>query len=205
MRQITVYIFILTFSFPYFGGNLFSQEEWSLRRQKEDITIHTRTRQDSPLKEYRIRATINAPIMVVYEFLSNVNLHPQWVYQCSGLTVLDEEKGRYIIYHTSYDIPWPVQDRDLVAKALITWEKDSSMARILTEEVNLDYKVLKDVVRMPDYREDVLLEDIEGGRTIFRVEGFADPGGKIPPWLVNMFMVDGIYESVISTREWTEK
>ena len=58
---------------------------------------------------------------------------------------------------------------------------------------------------MPDYREDVILERLDDTTTRFSSEGFADPGGKIPPWLTNMFLVDGIYDSVIKTKEWTEK
>lgn len=58
---------------------------------------------------------------------------------------------------------------------------------------------------MPDYREDVVLERISERNTLFRAEGYADPGGTIPPLLVNMFLVDGIYDSVNRIRDITEK
>ena len=64
---------------------------------------------------------------------------------------------------------------------------------------------MKDVIRMPEYLEDVVLERTDRGTTLFKVEGFADPGGKIPAWLTNMFLVDGIFDSVVKTREWVVK
>jgi hypothetical protein len=184
---------------------VYGQEMWTLRKQTDDITIYTRMREDSPLKEYRVEANIHAPIQVVYEFLSNVSLHPEWVYQCAGLKVLEEVKNSFVIYHTSYDIPWPAADRDLLAKAVITLADDFSSVHIFTENVSLNYEKVKGVVRMPDYREDVTLEPLDEANTLFKVEGFANPGGTLPPWLINMFMVDGIYNSIVKTKELTEK
>ena len=135
---------------------LHAQEDWTLRKEKDGIIIHTRARAASNLKEYRIHATIRAPLEDVYAFLSDINLRPEWVYNCNSVDIIDLTQGR-ITYHTSFDIPWPVQDRDLVARVLTTWTEDSSRVRMLTEEVKLDYIRDKNVVRMPEYREDVIL------------------------------------------------
>ena len=183
---------------------LHAQEDWTLRKEKDGIIIHTRASSASPLKEYRISATIRAPLNKVYEFLSDISLRPEWVYNCSAVNIIDRTPGR-ITYHTLFDIPWPVQDRDLVATVLTTWTEDSSRVRILTEEVKLDYIRDRNVVRMPEYREDVILEKMDDGHTLYRTEGFADPGGQVPPWLTNLFLVDGPYDSMVRTREHVEK
>ena len=202
--RITI-LFFLLFPESIIPGELLAQEDWTLRKQKDGITIYTREREGNPLKEYRFRATIEAPINVVYKFLSDVKLHPEWVYQCAGLTIINEEPGIFVTYHTLYDIPWPAADRDLVARAVIQWDNDSARVRILTEEIDQEYNLKRGIVRMPDYKEDVVLEKIDERNTLFRTEGYADPGGGIPPWLTNMFLVEGIYDCVITTRELTEK
>jgi len=189
---------------PSWKDHLRAQEEWTLRKQEDGIRIYTRTRADSPLKEYRFSAGISAPLDVVFEFLSNVSLHTEWVYNCVGVFILEQIPGEKIIYHTSYDLPWPVSDRDLVAEARTTWEEDSTSVRILTEESAYTFKLKKDVIRMPDYREDVILERKDGEHTLFRTEGYADPGGSVPAWLTNLFLVDGIFDSVVRIKELTE-
>jgi hypothetical protein len=176
-----------------------SQPDWEKKRDRDGIVIYTRVSEDSPLKEYRAQAEINHPIQDVYEFSIDLERRPEWVIRCMGLEILDTVEGGLIRYHTSYDIPWPMADRDLVVSAKFSF--DGEKARLLTTNTNLDYPREEGMIRMPRYREDVSLEQLAPRRTRFRAEGFADPGGKLPAWIVNMFLVDGIYDSVIATRE----
>ena len=177
------------------------QAGWKLKREKNGISIYVREQADSPLKEYKARAVIAHPIHRVYEFLSDLERHPEWVFRCTGLTIIEGQGGQKVRYHTSYDIPWPMKDRDLTVEAVITHDAGGKKIEILSEDIMLDYPVELGVIRMPGYREWVILEEIDSMNTYFFAEGFVDPGGTVPPWLVNMFLVDGIYDSVIKTRE----
>jgi len=179
----------------------YAQDDWVLKRNKEGITIYTRELKDSPLKEYRASATINSPILEVYQFLKDLEYRPAWVVRCIGLEIIDTIAGNHILYHTSYDIPWPLADRDLVVEADLSFDEENRKARLLTIHYDMEYPIKNGVVRMFRYREDVVLEELDPQHTRFKAEGFADPGGNVPAWLVNMFLVDGIYDSVISTRE----
>lgn len=182
------------------GISAAGQTAWDLKRDKDGIVIYTRSSADSPLKEYRARAKIQSPLRNVYKFLSDLEKRPEWVIHCTGLDIIDTTDGR-IRYHTGYDIPWPMEDRDLVVEADLWVSEDFSRAHLLTRNVERDYVLKEGVIRMPAYLEDVYLEKVDSGTTLFTAEGFADPGGKVPAWLVNMFLVDGIYDSVQKTRE----
>jgi hypothetical protein len=93
-----------------------------------------------------------------------------------------------------------LKDRDLTVEAFLTKESDGTRMESLTKYIALDYPLQERVIRMPGYREWVLLEEIDPINTLFITEGYADPGGKVPPWLVNMFLVDGIFDSVTKAR-----
>jgi hypothetical protein len=177
------------------------QAGWKLKREKNGISIYVREQADSPLKEYKARAVIAHPIHLVSEFLSDLERHPEWVFRCTDLTIIEDQGEQKAKYHTTYDIPWPIKDRDLTVKAVITHHAGGKKIESLSENIILDYPVEKGVVRMPGYREWVILEEIDSMNTLFIAEGYADPGGTVPAWLVNMFLVDGIYDSVIKTRE----
>jgi hypothetical protein len=185
------------------AGCMYAQEEWTLRKNSEGIEIYTRTRSGSPLKEFRASATIAAPLEVVLGFLNDISLRTEWVYDCREVNIM-EQRGTDILYHSSYEMPWPVADRDLVSRASTVWSEDSITVRILTVETDREFPMKKDMVRMPDYRADVVLERLDNARTLYRSEGFADLGGKVPPWLINLFLVDGLFDSVVKTRERTE-
>jgi len=177
------------------------QSGWKLKREKNGISIHVREQADSPLKEYKARAVIAHPIQQVFDFHSDLERHPEWVFRCTGLTIIEGKGEHKVRYHTTYDIPWPIKDRDLTVEAVITHHEGDKKIESLTEDIMLDYPVENGVIRMPGYREWVILEEIDPYNTLFIAEGYADPGGTVPPWLVNMFLVDGIYDSVIKTRE----
>ena len=176
------------------------QSDWDLKRDKDGIVIFTRSSAASPLKEYRASAKIQSPLSDVYEFLTDLESRPEWVINCMGLDIIDTINGR-IRYHTRYDIPWPMEDRDLVVEADLRVSEDFARAHLLTRNVELDYGRKEGVIRMPGYLEEVCLEMADSVTTLFTAEGFADPGGKVPAWIVNMFLVDGIYDSVQKTRE----
>ncbi len=163
------------------------------------MTIYTRESADSPLKEYRAVAVYDYPLEALYAESTDLISRPEWVNNCSGLQIIDTVDGK-IRYHVSYDLPWPFQDRDLVAEEEVL-EHGPDKVHLLTRSIGLDYPLKKGVIRMPHYREETFYEKIDERSTRFRVEGFADPGGTVPAWLVNLFLVDGIYDSVISTRE----
>jgi hypothetical protein len=176
------------------------QPGWNLRRERKGVVIHTRTPAGSTLKEYRVNADIESPLTDVYSFLTDLERRPEWVVNCMGLEILDTLNGE-IRYHTRFDIPWPVADRDLLVSVTSSLDEKAGRAHLLSVHAGMDHPLEDGVVRMTRYREEVFLERIAAGRTSYRVEGFADPGGEMPAWIVNMFLVDGIYDSVIRTRQ----
>jgi hypothetical protein len=172
---------------------------WELKLERDGVVIYTRASPDSPLKEYRVNAVHDFPLEDLYNMSIDLESRPKWVIHCTGLEIIDTVDGR-IRYHTSYAVPWPFLDRDLVVEEELVY-KGPDRAHLLTRSIDLDYPLRDGAVRMPRYREEVFHEKIDDHRTWFRAEGFADPGGSVPAWLVNFFLVDGIYDSVINTRE----
>jgi hypothetical protein len=192
---------LITFINILYISSCLGQSGWKLKRDRDGITIHVRELADSPLKEYKARAVIAHPIKQVFDFHSDLERHPEWVFRCTGLTILEKQGKCRIKYHTSYDIPWPMKDRDLTAEVIFTQHAGSNRYGSLTRDISTDYPIEDGVIRMPGYREEIILEKIDSFNTLIILEGYADPGGKVPPWLVNMFLVDGIYDSVINIRE----
>jgi hypothetical protein len=181
-----------------------AQDDWILKKNKDDVIIYTRESADNPLKEYRASARIDHPLEDIFRFSADLEYRPEWVINCTGLEVIDTVEER-ILYHTSYDIPWPLADRDLVVEVAMSFNKQAGKAHLLTVQSDIDYPLEKGIVRLPVYREDVHMEELDSGSTLLVAEGFVDPGGTVPAWIVNMFLVNGIYDSFIRTREELEK
>ncbi len=193
------YLFII--SFLLLSKASCGQSEWELKRDRSGVVIYTKESSDNHLKEYRVSALIEGSLKNVYAFLTDLEYRPEWINNCTGIEIIDTLKDGRIRYHTGYDIPWPLQDRDLVVEAMFSMQEGAASAHLLTCQTELEYPPIKGVIRMPRYREEVFLERIDAGTTRYRSEGFADTGGTMPPWVVNVFLVDNIYDSVIETRK----
>ncbi len=177
------------------------QSGWELKRDREGIVIYTKESPGSPLKEYRASGLIQGSMEDVYDFLTDLEYRPQWIGSCVGIEIIDTTPDGRIRYHTAYDVPWPLADRDLVAEAIFGISKADGSAHLLTRETELQYESKPGVIRMPSYREEVFLEARGPGSTMYRCEGFTDPGGSVPAWVTNVFLVDNIYDSLVKTRE----
>ncbi len=197
--------FILLVTGLLFYVNSAAQDGWELKKDRDDIVIYTRESDENPLKEYKATVILNSPLSEVYSFLTDLEYRPAWVIRCKGLQIIDTLDGGSIRYQTSYDIPWPLADRDLLVRADLSYDKVNRRAELNTRHTDLEYPLESGMVRMPLYKEHVFLEEIDSHHTKFRAEGFANPGGYVPAWLVNMFMVDGIYDSMIRTQEEIDK
>lgn len=190
----------LLFLFLIAGMAVRGQPEWKLRLDRDGIEIFTRTPSASTIKEYRVSARFEHPLKDVFEFLADLEKRPDWVINCTGIDIIDTTVEGCIRYHVSYDIPWPMADRDLVVEAALALDEEAGKAHILTRHTGLEYPLEEGVIRMPGYREEVILEEEGPASTRFSSSGYADPGGTLPAWIVNMFLVDGIYDSMIRTR-----
>lgn len=195
------YLIIMCLIFPCLI--LKGQGEWKLRKDRDGIMIYTRMAEGSNLKEYRISAEFNCTVEKVYNFLMDIERRTEWAINCKGVDIIDSV-ARGIIYHTGYAVPWPLADRELILINESEISADRKEARLLTLASDYEYPLPEESVRIRKYREAVRLKEIKPGQTEYTTEGYADPGGKVPAWIVNMFLVDGTYTSLVRIRESVE-
>jgi hypothetical protein len=63
----------------------------------------------------------------------------------------------------------------------------------------------KGVVRLPEGRGLWVFTPLENGKTEVYHRFGGDPGGNIPAWIVNMFLVDGPHKTILGLQEKVEK
>jgi hypothetical protein len=142
---------IISINILYLSSCL-GQSGWKLKRDKEGITVYFRERAGSPLKEYKARSVIAHPIDQVFDFLTILERHPEWVFRCTGLTIIENLDDSRVRYHTTYDIPWPMKDRDLTAETVITHHAGGNRIESLAQNIPLDFPLEDGGIRMTGYR-----------------------------------------------------
>ena len=58
----------------------------------------------------------------------------------------------------------------------------------------------KDVVRIRNAEGKWIFEDLKNGHIRVTYQFYGDPEGNIPSWIINLFIVDGPYDTLINLR-----
>jgi len=198
MRSILKYFLVTIiwfFSFP-----VTAQDGWKLVKDKNDIKVYTRATEDSKIKSYKGEAFLKADINDVLEILTDVGNSTEWIYQCIECRIINKESDTALVYYSVFDTPWPFQDRDVVLHLIV--KQDYEHDSIILEYTGLDGYVeeYKKRVRIPEYYEVTTLTKVSNDLVKMTMEGYTDPGGSLPAWLINMFLSDGPYESILEMK-----
>lgn len=195
MRSIRVMIlsaFLITMNFP---GQLVAQS-WEFAKEKEGIRIYTMKAEDKPLKAYKGVAEINAPAEKVFALIENVNNTDWWDKNLSQIKVLGYEKNRFARYYLVFDLPWPVSDRELFVDAQVTIDPETGTRKITAEPLRVNTPPAKERIRINEYRQIWTVRPVSLNRTQVTLEGYVNPGGSLPAWIINLFIVDAPMNSI---------
>jgi hypothetical protein len=178
-------------------------QEWELALDKNGITIYTRPTEGSKYKTYKGETTFNLPMDQLYTALIDVENYDKWVYECPESTLLDSKQDKEYTYYSVVSMPWPFDNRDMVTR--ITVINEGNTIRLKTDLVNDYLPEKEDLVRITAYSEVTTIIKLSDHQTRMIMEGYFEPGGSLPAWLVNMFLSEGPYESLTNLKKLYEQ
>ncbi|MBU2525814.1 MAG: hypothetical protein KKC03_04350 [Bacteroidetes bacterium] len=195
MKQYTFFLyFVLCIVFQ---SN--AQSEWKLIKDNEDIKVYVRTNDTTSYKEYRAITIVPTHIEEVYFFLMDANNLHKWHYQTSESRVLKKINDSEQLVYMKNDMPWPLQDRDVVTRMKVSRPTLNIIRIDLLPE--LDYLPSNQkIVRIKNFKGHWYLEKSEKG-TIVIQEMQGDPGGNIPPFLFNIFLTNGPFSTFLEMKK----
>lgn len=180
-------------------------QSWEFAKEKEGIRIYTMKVKDKPLKAYKGIAEINAPAEKVFALIENVNNTDWWDKSLSQIKVLGYEKNRFARYHLIFDMPWPVSDRELFVDAEVTIDPVTGTRKITAMPLRVDTPSSKDMIRISEYRQTWTVKPVSSNLTQVTLEGYVNPGGSLPAWIINMFIVDAPMNSIGEVKKRTTR
>ncbi|HEX8952678.1 MAG TPA: START domain-containing protein, partial [Polyangia bacterium] len=175
---------------------------WQQIKQSDGITVYKRVVEGSPLKEFRGRAVVAAPVATILAVFSDVPHATEWMDSCNGSrSVADISDSEKVVYNRTH-APWPVADRDAVLHNLARF--DEAERRVELDFWTVDdakEPPIKGVVRMPYLRGHwILWPSSDGQSTRVEYQVHANPGGALPTWLVNYVSRDLPYKTIEGLR-----
>jgi len=180
---------LLLFLMPH---TLRTEEPWQqvLTYEEGKILVYTKTTPDFPVKACRGITTVSASLSTLVTIIADADAYPEWMHNVTHAKVLRQFSDTERLIYTIQQTPWPLADRDLVSFATLKQDSKTRQVAITVEALPDEYPMQSQYVRVPKMMSRWQLTPLEKGLTSVVYDIYADPGGKIPAYIVNTCAVD---------------
>lgn len=175
---------------------------WSLKRTGDKMWVYTRDKAGSDIKEVKLLMHVDASIAEINAILNEAERQPEWVFRCLEGRTLGGNINDGWYYYSRIDMPWPMVDRDLVAK--VTGGRNGSSYKSQTVAAPNKTPKRNDCVRITEFEVHTAYKSLPSGLTEVTYQLHSEPGGAVPTWLVNMFVDKGPVETMTKLRDLVE-
>ena len=193
MRKIHLSFYLLLL--PVF---LVSQTEnkWKLIKQQKGIDVYVKTISESPVNAVKATMVIDRPVASALAVILDVENHPSWMYQCNKAEVLQQISDSLWYYYAQTKTPWPAYDRDYVSK--IVMHRHDNTIEITGNGVPDFIPEKPNYVRLPFSFSQWKFTPVGKNKTFVELELSVDVGGSVPPWIINLFISRGPYQTLLN-------
>ncbi len=177
---------------------------WKKAKEEKGVVVYTRSIEDSDFIAFKAVTEVNASLDEVEAALRDIENYDEWYHQVSFGEVLKKVHDNVGYCYITVDVPWPATDRDNIFK--FEWARsDNGKTLTLTSHAVPDYlPTKKEFVRIPMSDSIWKITAKSNNKVEIYHQAHADPGGSIPSWMVNNFVVNGPIYSLSRLRERVE-
>ena len=172
---------------------------WQFDSNNNGITIYSREHKDGLVE---IRAQMFTPtsygaFLTLLEDSHNV---PNWIDNVSHSRVINQISTTENIVYTQFTAPWPAKDRDMVTYSKY-WLDELGFTITITDAPYSTLAKQSGYIRIHSVDASWVLHKLTNGTTLIEYKAFADPGGRLPDWLINKLAKQSARTTFYNLRE----
>jgi len=177
-------------------------ENWQVVKDEQGIKVSLSEVAGSQYKAYRGVTLIQAPLAKVRALQEDVAGACAWIHECKTQKLLKHEGDQSWTY-SQFNTPWPVTPRDSIVRVTTVQEADGSLVRKLEGQPT----------HLPDEKGFVRVSQVKGfwklvpkgDSTEVTYQVHTEPGGSVPSWLANKFVVEAPFNTLKGLKAKAEK
>ena len=168
------------------GAAMGAPGDWVFLYERDGIRAYQRP--GSPMT-YRAEIALDVPILDVAAVLSDLPRQKEWVDHLVDNRVVEGDPfGHYVLY-SRFHLPWPAADREAVTDNQIQILPKEGRVRVRYQALPAaPIPVARGCVRVPRSEGEFLLVETGPGSVHISYTLCLDPGGRLPEWLVRLFV-----------------
>lgn len=170
---------------------------WNLVGTTNGVEVASKKVEGKNVFAFRGEATTDVSVAKLISILTDESRSPKWVNMMVGSDVIKTYDVNTNLLHQTYDIPWPMDDRDYLFKKTI--EFDSTAKKVMVHLTSVEDALMPPqagYVRAEGEKTLWSFEVLPSGKTKIIVEVVTDPKGSMPDWLVNSVQEDWPHKTI---------
>lgn len=186
-------MFVLSYSFAE------DDQGWELQRDNDDIQVHTRPVEGSAYDEVLTTTRItDVRLSSLVALIEDAPACTKWTDSCAESYLVERLGDSESLVYTHKDLPFPAQDRDVIAQ--IEWTQNP-----LSLEVEMNSTAT--VGKMEEVQGRMRLTNAVAswtfapqmdGSILISYETHINPDTALPGWLMNKLLIDAPFETMNS-------
>ena len=182
-----------------------TQSVWELNKEKKGIRVYTRKADSSSFKSIKVEGVFEGSWEKLSSILMDINGLGKWVYRTKHAYVLKRITNNEVVYYTETSLPWPTTNRDAVVRMKLYFDRVHNINKVLSVGEPDVVPVKSGLIRITYYKAEWEVKAM--GKNKIAITYFLNvhPGGKMPSWVVNMFITTGPYETFEKLAELLKK
>ncbi len=172
-----------------------------MEKKENGISVYTRYAEGLEIKEFRAVMTVKSNVNSIEKILDDYKKYPKWQENLTKIEIVKKISAKKIYLHFFTDIGWPIDNRDVVS---LMMKKTSNDRKIITYKYRSVPNYIprtKNYLRIKKTTGFWKIEKKENGRVKVIYQFIANPGGSIPTWLINTFLIDGPFKTMSNLKK----
>jgi hypothetical protein len=180
--------------------------DWILRKDKSGIEVYTRSVEGSSFREFKGKTVIkNVTLIEILDIIMDIKNYESLIPDCMNPRVLEQDGKWHVIQYTQTKTPFPVKNRDSIFEQRAEIDNNGKHARVIIKPLPDYIAETKEMVRIRKGTGFWDLEADESGNVSVTYQFHGDPGGDIPSWLANSFVVTQPFKTLENLKRRVEK
>jgi hypothetical protein len=173
---------------------------------RQGIKVWTYQTAGNPSFNYRATTILNSSLSAAAALIISPEDAPQWAPYVHHIDVISPPDAAGVtVFRMELDLPFPLQDRDVVVKAQLSQAEDGSV--MLKSEAIKDARAPEraGIVRVTRYQGSWFIRALSKGQVEVTTAGYADLGGAVPLSFANMFVQQQPYQMLRNMRSYIQQ
>lgn len=175
--------------------------DWTLKRDRKGIQVFLSKVPRSKFRAVYSTMELEATTSQLAALVMDLDNCPKWASMCKSAKIIERVSDQETYVHSVNKAPFPVRDRDLVARVSWSIDPETGIVSMRSDAVPDKLDKRKGIVRVQYASSEWYFIPQGDGRVLVENYAHVDPNGKVPAWLTNLLIVESPYKTLLNMRK----